>query len=121
MCFNNIRFFNFQELLDELKDWKNNLGGENTEALSAIHINLQDLIKSLEDEISHLRELLRLRQQFIALINEIMTFITTYTPIVTEIEASAQSTKDKIRKYDDVSFNSNFLFQSPFHFPHYRS
>lgn len=92
-----------QRLLDELKDWKGELGDENTEGLEGAHSNLQDLIKMLEDEIAKLRELLRLRQQYLALVTDIATFITTYTPIVQDIEASNQPTQDKIKKLDDVS------------------
>ncbi|XP_024081429.1 nesprin-1 [Cimex lectularius] len=92
----------YQKLVDELKDWKANLGGEDIEGLAAVHLNLQDLIKLLEDEIARLRDLLLLREQFIALITEITRFIPTYTPIITEIEASNQPTADKIKRYDEV-------------------
>lgn len=96
--------------MDELKNWKDNLGGEGIEGLSAVHASLRDLIKGLEDEIAHLQDLLRLRQQYLALIAEITTFITTYTPIVTQIESSPQPIAEKIKKFDDVSLVEKYFF-----------
>jgi nesprin-1 len=92
--------------LDDLKNWKSGEGDLGDVELGPLQNVLQqqnDLIQMLEDQIARLQLLLRLRQQFIALISDITTFITTYTDVVRDIEQSGQSTQDKIRRYDEVN------------------
>lgn len=99
-----------QKLLDEVKTWKARLGdvGE-VEGLSfgSILQQQEDIIRALEDQIARLRQLLRLRQQFIALITDITNFITTYTGIVRDIEHSPKSTQEKIDNFNEVGFFSS--------------
>ncbi|XP_057659189.1 muscle-specific protein 300 kDa isoform X4 [Diorhabda carinulata] len=95
----------YDRILKDLKDNRtklSNVPGANTADLQNL-VNLQDdLIKTCEDQLSKLRQLLLLREQYLALITEIMTFITKYTEIVRDIEKSGGSIHEKIQKYDDV-------------------
>nr|CAD7570990.1 unnamed protein product [Timema californicum] len=70
--------------------------------LQGISQQQDDLILSIESQIARLRQLLLLREQFIALITEIMTFITKYTEVVRDIERGGHTVQEKIKKYDDV-------------------
>lgn len=102
-------FLSAQKLLDELKNWKNGLLDlEDAGVLQGVIQQQDDLIRQLEDQIARLRQLLLLREQFIALVTDITTFITRYTDIVHDIETGGHSVQEKIKKYDDVS-NSNFI------------
>lgn len=95
----------FERILKDLKADKAKLAGvtgANPAELQSI-VNLQDdLIKSIEDQIGKLRQLLLLREQYLALITEIMTFITKYTEIVRDVEKSGGTIEEKIKKYDDI-------------------
>ncbi|KAJ8984006.1 hypothetical protein NQ317_006860, partial [Molorchus minor] len=95
----------YERLLRDLKANKAKLGdvpGANAAELQEV-VNLQDdLIKTIEDQIGRLRQLLLLREQYLALITEIMTFITKYTEIVRDIEKSGGTIDEKIQKYDDI-------------------
>lgn len=91
-----------QKLLDDLKNWK--MGDlEGVANLQHIVQQQQDLIRSIEDQLDRLRQLLLLREQFIALIADITMFITRYTEVIKDIETGGHSTQEKIKKYDDVS------------------
>lgn len=94
-----------QKLLSDLKDHRSSLSGlgaSNIGELQAIVQEQDDLIAAIEAQIDRLRKLLLLREQFIALITEISTFILTYTGVVRDIEASGQSSEEKIKRYHDV-------------------
>ncbi|XP_064211053.1 muscle-specific protein 300 kDa isoform X18 [Tribolium castaneum] len=95
----------YERILGDLKANKARLGdvpASHSSELQSVLATQDDLIKSIEDQIARLRQLLLLREQFIALITEIMTFITKYTEIVRDIERSGGTIEDKIKKYDDV-------------------
>lgn len=93
-----------QKLLDELKNWKNGLGDlEGVGNLQGIIQQQDNLIHAIEDQIARLRQLLLLREQYLALITDITTFITRYTEVVRDIETGGHSVQDKIKKYDEVS------------------
>lgn len=95
----------YEKILDDLKKNKAKLSDLQDSNLTDLHgiIGQQDdLIRNLEAQIARLRQLLLLRQQFLALITEILTFITKYTDIVRDIEKSGQTIEEKIHKYDDV-------------------
>ncbi|XP_017768073.1 PREDICTED: nesprin-1 [Nicrophorus vespilloides] len=95
----------YERILKDLKANKAKLSdvpGANKAELQGIISMQDDLIKSIEDQIARLRQLLLLREQFIALITEIMTFITKYTEIVRDIEKSGTTIEEKIERYDDV-------------------
>lgn len=72
--------------------------------LQTIISQQDDLIRSIEDQIGRLRQLLLLRQQYLTLITEIMTFITKYTGIARDIEKPGVTVQEKIKKYDDIIF-----------------
>lgn len=94
----------FQKLLDDLKKWKNDLGDlEGVGNLQGVVQQQEDLIRMIEDQLDRLRQLLLLREQFIALIADITTFIARYTEVIRDIETGGHSTQEKIKKYDDVS------------------
>lgn len=98
-----------QRLLSDLKDHRSSVSGlaglaaGNIGELQAIVQEQDDLIAAIEAQIDRLRKLLLLREQFIALITEISTFILTYTAVVRDIEASSQPSDEKIKRYHDVS------------------
>ncbi|XP_071567068.1 muscle-specific protein 300 kDa isoform X8 [Temnothorax nylanderi] len=95
----------YERILDDLKANKaklSDLQSANVGDLHGVLAQQDDLIRALEAQIAKLRQLLLLRQQFIALIAEITTFIAKYTEIVRDIEKSGQTTEDKIKRYDDV-------------------
>ncbi|XP_068085330.1 muscle-specific protein 300 kDa [Anabrus simplex] len=95
----------YEKILADLKANKLKLGdiqlGSMGE-LQGIAQQQDDLIHAIEAQIARLRQLLLLREQFIALITEIMTFITKYTEVVRDIERGGHTVQEKIRKYDDV-------------------
>jgi len=78
------------------------LAASNVGELQAIVREQDDLIAAIEAQIDRLRKLLLLREQFIALITEISTFILTYTGVVRDIETSGQDNEEKIKRYRDV-------------------
>lgn len=95
----------YERILDDLKTNKaklSNLQSVNIGDLQGVVAAQDDLIRSLEAQIAKLRQLLLLRQQFLALVTEIMTFIAKYTEIVKETEKGVITTEEKITKYNDV-------------------
>jgi nesprin-1 len=95
----------YERILADLKANKAKLGdvpASHSGELQNVLAIQDELIKSIEDQIARLRQLLLLREQFIALITEIMTFITKYTEIVRDIERTGGTVEEKIKKYDDV-------------------
>lgn len=95
----------YERILRHLKDNKTKLSdlqSANVGDLHGVVAQQDDLIRALEAQIARLRALLLLRQQFLALITEIMTFVTKYTGIVHDIEKHDGTTEDKIKRYDDV-------------------
>lgn len=95
----------YERLLNELNDSKNKLNDipiDNLPELKQIMLRQDDMIKLIEDQLAYLRQLLSLREQFIALINQIVAFIMKYTTVITDIEKSTDSIEEKIRQYDDV-------------------
>ncbi|XP_066252950.1 muscle-specific protein 300 kDa isoform X4 [Euwallacea similis] len=95
----------YERILKDIKADKSKLStvpGANATELQVILNMQEDLIKSIEDQISKLKQLLLLREQYLALITEIMTFITKYTEIVRDVEKTGGSIEEKIKKYDDI-------------------
>jgi nesprin-1 len=95
-----------QKILGDLKQYKQRLGEldpAKTADLKTVLKQQDDLIKTIEDQIARLKQLLLLRQQFLGIITEILTFITKYTEIVRDIEKGGQTVEEKIKKYDDVN------------------
>lgn len=95
----------YERLLNELNDSKSKLGDisiDNLPELQQIILRQDDMIKLIENQLAYLRQLLLLREQFIALINQIVAFIMKYTTVITDIEKSSDSIEEKIKQYDDV-------------------
>lgn len=95
----------YERILNDLKANKaklSDLGSVNVADLHGVLTQQDDLINAIESQIARLRQLLLLRQQYIALITEITTFIAKYTEIVRDIENSGQTTEEKIKRYDDA-------------------
>lgn len=96
----------YERILADLKDSKAKMGdlqGENLPELQTILSQQDGMIKMIEDQLAHLRQLLLLREQFIALINAIITFIMQYTSVITDIEKAPNATiEEKIKQYGDV-------------------
>ncbi|XP_071454288.1 muscle-specific protein 300 kDa-like [Hetaerina americana] len=95
----------YEKILGELKAHKSKLedaGNSNIGELQSILKKQEDLIHTIEGQIAKLRQQLLLREQYIALITEIISFITKYNEIVREIERSGHSVEEKIKRYSDV-------------------
>lgn len=95
----------YESILSDLKKNKsmlNELQGGNLHDLQNILTQQDDLMSNIEDQISKLKHLLLLREQFFALVKEIEEFISKYTEVTSEIEKSNDSLEDKIKRYDDV-------------------
>lgn len=90
---------------EKLEDLQHRTSG-NSGDLAAIIKQQDDLILIIEGQIKKLRHLLLLRQQFMALVADIMTFIAKYSEVVQDIEKGGKTTQEKIRRYEDVSFDS---------------
>lgn len=89
-------------MLRELKEWNEKLGGNDVESLNEI-INQQDeLINIIEKQLSKLRQLLHLHEQFMTLIADIVTFLTKYSSVVNEIGKSANTIQNKIKQFEEV-------------------
>ncbi|XP_025834538.1 nesprin-1 isoform X2 [Agrilus planipennis] len=96
----------YEKLLNDLKNNRAKLAdvlpsSQNAE-LKEIAQQQDDLIKSIEDQIARLQQLLLLREQYIALIADITAFIAKYTGIVKDIENSPKKVDEKINAYDEV-------------------
>lgn len=95
----------YEKILGDLKANKTQLVDlpiANSAELQTILGQQDDLIRSIEDQIARLRQLLLLREQYLALITEIMIFITKYTDIIRDIEKPGVTVQEKIKKYDDM-------------------
>ncbi|KAK6636175.1 hypothetical protein RUM43_009828 [Polyplax serrata] len=93
------------KILNDLKDHRgelDSLKGRDVSGLEDILTQHDALIKAVEDQISRLRQLLLLREQYVSLIQQITSFIAKYTEIVPAIEKEDKSVQEKIKKYDDV-------------------
>lgn len=87
---------------DKMEDLQHRTTG-NSGDLAAIVKQQDELINMIENQIKKLRHLLLLRQQFMALVAEITTFIAKYNEVVQDIEKCGKTVQEKIRRYDDVS------------------
>ncbi|KAK9694281.1 Spectrin repeat [Popillia japonica] len=92
---------NYERILGNLKVNRAKLAEvpSSTKDLQAVLGQQDDLMKVIEDQIARLKQLLLLREQYLALITEIMTFITKYTEIVRDIEKSGKTVEEKIESY----------------------
>lgn len=97
----------YERILDDLKGNKNSMSDlhdlDNLPELQSILSQQDGMIKMIEDQLAHLRQLLLLREQFIGLINQIISFIVKYTTVITDIEKCPDtSIEKKINKYGEV-------------------
>ncbi|KAI5642762.1 spectrin repeat domain-containing protein [Phthorimaea operculella] len=95
----------YESILADLKKNKkmlNELQGGNLHDLQDILAKQDDLMSTIEDQISKLKSLLLLREQFFALVKEIEEFIAKYTDLTSEIEKSSDTLEEKIKRYDDI-------------------
>lgn len=95
----------YENILSDLKKNRamlNELEGRNLHDLQDIITKQDDLMTTIEDQISKLKSLLLLREQFFALIQEINDFIAKYTDVVNAVEKSNDSLDEKIKHYDDI-------------------
>ena len=106
---------------EKMEDLQHRTTG-NSGDLAAIVKQQDDLISTIEGQIKKLRHLLLLRQQFMALVAEITTFIAKYNEVVQDIEKGGKTAQEKIRRYDDVSYYNSkcihtrvFVFNFLFH------
>lgn len=90
----------YRERMDDLQHRTSGNSGD----LAAIVKQQDDLIAAIEAQIRKLRQLLLLRQQFMALVAEITTFIAKYNEVVHDIEKGGKTVQEKIRRYDDVIY-----------------
>lgn len=100
MCLVNTPYF--QTLLKELKEWNEKIGDNNTESLNEVIKQQEDLINIIEKQLSKLKQLLHLHEQFISLISDITTFLTKYSSVVNEIGKSGNTIQNKIKQFDEV-------------------
>lgn len=91
-------------MLRELKDWNEKLGDNDTESLNDIIKQQEELINIIEKQLSKLRQLLHLHEQFMTLISDIVTFLTNYSSVVCEIGRSGNTIQNKIKQFDEVFF-----------------
>lgn len=95
----------YESILADLKKNKamlKELQGGNLHDLQDILTQQDDLMDTIDDQISKLKQLLLLREQFFALVKEIEEFIAKYTDLTSEIEKSNDTLEDKIKRYDDI-------------------
>jgi len=91
-------------LLKELKEWNEKLADSDSESLNEVIKQQDELINTIEKQLSKLRQLLHLHEQFMNLIGDIVTFLTKYSSVVTEIGKSGNTIQNKIKQFDEVLF-----------------
>jgi len=89
-------------LLKELKHWNDKLSDNDNESLIEIVKQQEDLINTIEKQLSKLRQLLHLHEQFMTLIADIVMFLTKYSSVVNEIGKSGNTIQNKIKQFDEV-------------------
>ena len=95
----------YEGILNQLKDKKAEMSLQKISQLPQLKELLSqhdDIIEGIENQLRRLKQLLMLREQFIALINEIVNFNVKYTEVVAGIEQSDDKIENKIKKYDQV-------------------
>lgn len=97
----------YREKMDDLQHRTTGNSGD----LAAIVKQQDDLIATIEGQIKKLRHLLLLRQQFMALVAEITTFIARYNEVIHDIEKGGKTAQENIRRYDDVSLTFKQLLE----------
>ena len=96
-------------MLDDLKTYHHDLESAphyrsycNNSEFRHIMKEMDGQESKFESQITKLRHLLLLQQQYLSLVNEITNFVNRYTEVIKEVENSASTTEEKIKRYDDV-------------------
>jgi nesprin-1 len=95
----------YENILNRLKAKKSEVKLQKISELPQIKELLSthdDIIDAIENQLKRLKQLSMLREQFIALINEIVNFNTKYTDITNNIEKSADKPENKVKQYDKI-------------------
>lgn len=78
------------------------MGDNDAESLIEIIKQQDEMINTIEKQLSKLRQLLHLHEQFMTLIADIVTFLTKYSSIVNEIGKSGNTIQNKIKQFEEV-------------------
>jgi len=95
----------YENILNRLKAKKAEMSMQKISSLPQIKELLSthdDIIDAIENQLRRLKQLLMLREQFIALVNEVVNFNVKYTDIVAHIEKSDDKIENKIKQYDKI-------------------
>ncbi|XP_037073133.1 uncharacterized protein LOC119094164 [Pollicipes pollicipes] len=98
----------YEEVLQKLREFRNQLESLQDQTVGSITdlndlIRQQDeLVRAIENQVSKLRNLVLLRQQFLHLLTEITAFLTSHADIVADVERTERPVPDKIRQYTGV-------------------
>lgn len=95
----------YENILNKLKAKKAEMSMQKISSLPQIKELLSthdDIIDAIENQLRRLKQLLALREQFIALVNEIVNFNVKYTDIVAHVERSDEKIENKIKQYDKI-------------------
>lgn len=95
----------YENILNKLKAKKAEMSMQKISTLPQIKELLSthdDIIDAIENQLRRLKQLLMLREQFIALVNEIVNFNIKYTDIVAHVEKSDDKIENKIKQYDKI-------------------
>lgn len=95
----------YENVLNKLKAKKAEMSMQKISSLPQIKELLSthdDIIDAIENQLRRLKQLLMLREQFIALVNEIVNFNVKYTDIVAHVEKSNEKVESKVKQYDKV-------------------
>lgn len=95
----------YENILNKLKAKKAEMSMQKISSLPQIKELLSthdDIIDAIENQLRRLKQLLMLREQFIALVNEIVNFNIKYTDIVAHVEKSEEKVENKIKQYDKI-------------------
>jgi len=97
-----------QELGDFVQEQRNSLdGGEfegshHSDELLSILKTEDRLVAEIEGNVSKCRKLVILNQQYAALVGEVQSFISRFTPILSGIKSGPASVESKLRQCDEL-------------------
>ncbi|XP_043244080.1 nesprin-1-like [Amphibalanus amphitrite] len=98
----------YEEVLQKLREFRSQLESLQDQTVGSISdlndlIRQQDeLVRAIENQVSKLRNLVLLRQQFLHLLTEITTFLTSHADVVADVERTDRPVPDKIKQYSAV-------------------
>lgn len=95
----------YENILNRLKAKKAEMSMQKVSTLPQIKELLSthdDIIDAIENQLRRLKQLLMLREQYIALVNEIVNFNIKYSDVVAHIEKSDDKIENKIKQYDKI-------------------